>query len=58
MEDDVEEMTNLARRGQHGDGEQQGKDDLVALEQAALNVEVNLIGEVVYDVVDSLGGDG
>ena len=47
---------DLASRGQHLAGEHEGKDDLVALKQATLNVQVDLIRHVVNDVVDTLAG--
>ncbi len=46
---------HLASRGEDGHGEHEGKYDLVALEKAALDVDIDLVGQVLYDVVDALG---
>lgn len=39
-------------------GQHEGEYELVALKQAALNVEVDLVGHMLDDVVDALGREG
>lgn len=49
---------HLACRREDSNGQHEREDDLVALEEAALDVDVDLVGEVLDDVVDALAGDG
>ena len=51
----VVSCTDLPSRGEHGERQKERENNFVALEEAALDVGVDLVRHVLDDVVNALG---